>query len=358
MALRLQDHLIEGFISGDRYSTHGVITFMGPDGRESPIIMTLTCGPGPVFQNRAIDFRAKDPSKVKPLPRDIEPIQVGVPGDMLLRMAKIPRIPIEEWDHKSPLEFDWELCLYLEWYSQNGRIVIELVDPVIHLRAGKPLEIPEIPEEGVGGFSFFVVQEKPGAHGGTAEYEATSYSLVDDDDDDDDDLESYLERLNRERDAAAGMDDDDDDLFDIDGAQFAATKMEGEILGSLLRPQQLPAPHDVSEEEAEVLLRSLLIELALYSVGVNLCHHCTMKESYRYLLETVLQEGRVDTSMEPHGWVRTFNYSDTCADCQAELEMLKDWANEGFPERDWSQLNRDSGETGDTGETGDEDLPF
>jgi hypothetical protein len=331
MAFRLQDHVIDGFISGSGYETHGALTLAGVN---SPIILSLTCDPGPMLRGRMIDFRAKDPSKVVPLLHSIEPIQVGITGEMNLRMVKVPRIPIEEWDHKSPLECDWELCLYLEWFSQNGRVVIELVDPVILLRAGDPIEIPEIPEGGGGGFSFFVIREVPD-EGSGEKFEVKGYTLVEEEEEDEGDLDSYLERLNRERDAAVGASDEDDlgKFLEIEGEKFLNSQEDGEYLGSLLEPRQLPHPNDVSEEEAEILFKSILMELALRAVSVHLCAHCDMRQAYRYLVETVLQEGRADPTHKPNGWVITYCYGETCPQCEAEVEILEEWRQEGFPPR-------------------------
>jgi len=311
MAWRIADNLIAGYFDNrHRNSSHGHLMLAG---MEAPIIFELTGDPDPSLVGRTFEFRAKDPEKAKPMEQELALYQIGATGSMTLRMAKVPRIPIEEWDHKSPLECDWELCLYLEWFSQNGRVVIELVDPVILLRGGEDIEVPEIPEEGVGGFSFTVVERKGSEDDeDDPEYEAKSYSLFEEEDEDDD----------PERDAALGFEEFEDSILEVDEEKYLESQLEGEILGSLLMPQQLPHVHEVDEETAGPLVKSLLTELALHGVAVHLCEHCDMREAYRYLVEHILREGRADPELKHHGWITNFDYGEHCEYCKAIYEQL------------------------------------
>jgi len=53
-------------------------------------------------------------------------------------------------------------------------------------------------------------------------------------------------------------------------------------------PEQLPRPADLSEVEAEVHLKSILGQLALYGISIHVCPHFTVHETYRWLLEDIL----------------------------------------------------------------------
>ena len=79
--------------------------------------------------------------------------QVGAMGDALYRMVRVPLVPIEEFIEarrrgETPPE-DQRASIYLEWYSQNGRVVLELLDPKIEwegeycdLADSEPNEVP------------------------------------------------------------------------------------------------------------------------------------------------------------------------------------------------------------------------
>jgi hypothetical protein len=74
--------------------------------------------------------------------------QIGVPGTMTAaRRVKATDCPPDELytrcKRDEPPPFAWKRCLYLEWFSQNGRVVIELVDPILEL-----VEVDESAEDG------------------------------------------------------------------------------------------------------------------------------------------------------------------------------------------------------------------
>lgn len=86
------------------------------------------------------DFRFEVRERDLPNPRPVldehfHNDQVGPMGDSLYRMVRVPLIPIEEFymarkRGETPPE-EQRASIYLEWYSQNGRVVLELLDPIL-----------------------------------------------------------------------------------------------------------------------------------------------------------------------------------------------------------------------------------
>lgn len=156
MALRRADLVVCGeVIHSRKHSTHG---WLGLRGFERPLIFQLTGDPNPDLAGRHIRFEvrqkpgASGESEQPPAPEadsadekellkrlnltGLAWMQVGPTGTMTatrrVRVADCP--PVELYlrcklDEPPPME--WKNCLYLEWYSQNGRVVVELVDPII-----------------------------------------------------------------------------------------------------------------------------------------------------------------------------------------------------------------------------------
>lgn len=318
MALRLQDCVIDGYFGHPhrnltmlRLALHGLDTVLMAD---------LVGAPGPQFQGRCFEFRARvppDESAPTSLPKGLMPMQVGAAGTMELRMVKVPRTDDTSEEALLRHGFDWKPCLYLEWYSQNGRVVIELVDPIIEPTDDLPApEAPAPPgsEEEPTMFSVSTVSVDD-------EGEAEIQTVTIRERDADESLDDYLERLDRQRENAwRGESDVANFMAELEYADHLITNESGEFIASMLEPQRLPAVYDVDEERAEELVLSLAAQLALVGVGIHLCKHCTMLDAYRFLLEVVLQEGRTHPELKGMGWTMNYSYGETCAECGAEID--------------------------------------
>ncbi len=141
MALRLGDHVIRGEIFNDKpYSTHGWIEL---EGEETPLIFELTGDCLPDLKGKHVYFRANpehDWEKPKPLDRALAKIlhwhQIGPTGTITADswVRAIP-CPTEEFITRArlgePPPTTWKRHFYMEWYSQNGRVVIELAGAIV-----------------------------------------------------------------------------------------------------------------------------------------------------------------------------------------------------------------------------------
>src|SRR5690348_13593487 len=132
MAMRIGSHVIEGEIFNlRRNSVHGWLAFEPDVG----IRFELTGNLSGDLAGRHFRFAVNRPA-ANPALSDAETVecsreslealqdqQIGVVGEMRLRMVRVPTVPIEEFYSLAkqglPLPEVLRPCLYLEWYSQN-----------------------------------------------------------------------------------------------------------------------------------------------------------------------------------------------------------------------------------------------
>jgi hypothetical protein len=350
MAYRIQDHVLFGELYNTRrYSTHGRIAIRG---WEMPLMVELTGDCGPDLQGKAFRFEARplpddELAALEPL-KGFQPHQIGPTGTMTAeRWVKDFACPISEYLNRAktgePPPTEWKRLLYLEWYSQNGRVVIELLDPALEYLDGeewKPLpmatpkpddDAPRPPESGL---SISIVhadglverlqsrppdeeREEADAAGEAAASDAQS-------------LQRQLDRQAARVDRALrggtpppdGEDGGDDDVIaEMELMDHLIENETGEPLVSLFdTPRRLPPADTLTEEQAETVFKSLLIELALCGIAFHVCEHLTPREAYRMLIERVIPEGRAFKELRGTGWVQNYSAYDYCPECEAEAD--------------------------------------
>ncbi len=316
MAMRLADSVLGGYFNNLKgKSTHGVLALKGYE--DPPIIFGFAGDPDPSLAGRSFEFhRAPDAQPPVPAPKRFAPSQIGAVGSMELRMAKVIIGDLEEIlaSGRKP-EFEWKPLLYLEWYSQNGRVVIELPDPILLLEEGQPFPELDIPEDDApGGLSVTELHVNDKGEAEVRRHEVEPEEV----DAGEDDIDSHLARLNSETEAAMRGEEDLD--LELELGERLMMANEGEFLASLLEPQQLPPPADVDEPRARALVMSLIAQLALRNVAVHLCPHCSYQEAYRYILEEIVYTKRVPLELQGSGWTMNYDYGEDCPQCQAEVE--------------------------------------
>lgn len=356
MAWRLADSFVEGFLNTiNPKSTFGVIALHGMD---TAVSIQLTGDAGDSLRGRLFEFR-RSPTAPPPaaMPPGLVAMQIGPVGDMYLRMVKVPKGDyLTAYEKKLPLEFDWVPLLYLEWSSQNGRVVLEVADPLIVIEKGDPfpdVELAPVPpaDDSAAGLSVTAISIDDDGEASVEDY----FAGLDDEqgDEEDDDLEAHLERLNEEKEAAMrGADPAFEREMEL--GERLVREDEGEFLASFLMPQHLPHPDDVTEEQAHVHVMSLLGELALRSVAVHLCPHCSWREAYRYVVDELIHRKRVPAEIKGSGWTMNYDYGETCPECIAEIEeKYRDFEPNLDPPDDEDDENDDGPQVIDR-----KDLPF
>jgi hypothetical protein len=409
MALRLDQIVLSGeLINTKHYSTHGWLEFRG---RETPVVLELTGNCGPQLAGCRIRFNARlELQEMLRGPDDASPReaaeidwlagqQVGPTGDMTLRQVKWFNCPAEELYHRAKLgelpPFEIKPTLYLEWYSQNGRVVLELVDPEIevverinlqspapgdHLKTDPP---PTLADEAIGNTSKTFLQasplessesDAPPALGvtrielgddGNATVEDRRYGSTpnsDDEDFDDPFRDPASENLQRELDRQAQDiewalqlnchdDDKSEDIREMELMDALIERRTADRLTDMLdHPEQLPRPEDVGEQEAEVLLKSILGQLAMFGISIHLCPHFTVHETYRWLVDEIFPEELANRELKHTQWIQSFSTYESCPACDAEFE------------REWAERERNSENVSRSPEqsklSDDDELPY
>lgn len=366
MAARIGPLVEYGELRNTRnYSTFG---FLKLKGREDPIHFELTGDPGPDLQGRVISFERRPPEQVtwwepEPDPDLAEALQahqIGATGTMTAAgKVKVTLCPPRELHLRSkagePPPFEWKPRLYLEWYSQNGRVVIEMVDPVIEWDEGgePPAEVPEpgdqdeeAPDLSAGPEIGIVRRTEDGDveewEGSVADYlaereeEEDPYGLFPEE------LRRSLDRQARQADEAAMSDEDREMIREMELMDDLIEHSDGEPLISFLQtPKAYPHPDQLSDEEVEGALKAMLAELALWGIALDVCEHFTPRDTYRLLVEELLPNHRAHPELRGTGWVTHFSTWEFCPQCEAEAEREYEEYQREHPEPDDEPTDED-----------------
>ena len=370
MAWRLGDLVIRGEVFNvRRNSVHGWIELRD---HELPLHFELTGNCNGELAGRHFRFEARQDTanlaELEAVPRDLsqlEPMQVGPTGDMLLRQVRIPRCSTAEFlrlcaQGEMPI-CDDKTCLYLEWFSQNGRIVFEIVDP--------ELEFVDGPNEG------YLAAEKDEAerrHGKAedspyvagepedvdGESEAFEMAEMDEEEEDDPyglfpkDFEEQLsasdetEPANEPREYPPEIDEETRKQWAL-WDEMLEGKHDVPIQTIFDPPLQIYPPDKLDDVQVAEALRTVLARLAEYGIALDMCQHYTPRDAYRLLLEEILRKHGTYPKLRATGFVQHYMTSEFCEKCDAEFE-------EEWQQREQERLER--GETFDP--PPDDELPF
>ncbi len=390
MALRLDLVVLGGELFNTKhFCTHGYLELRG---REAPLRIDLAGNCGLDLAGWHIRFAANENMQARledvlqsdhGMPRDASEIewlageQVGATGEMTVRQVKWHDCPVAEAYLRCKLDepppFEWKKCLYLEWYSQNGRVVLELLEPEIEFVERFELVAPAVDAHLNTSSSGDETASETGA--GASEEAASAIQDLPWDDDDapppaglgvtairlDDDCNASLDEhffpapgereddgddsdaalfdpvsaeLQRSLDdqafqtdwkIAAGDDDNpDESMREMMLMDELIERGDGTLLSELFDgPLRLPRPDAVGEQEAEGHLKTLLAQLARYGIALDICEHYTARACYRLLVEELLPEQRAFKELQRTQWVQHFSTWEFCPACDAQME--REW---------------------------------
>lgn len=378
MALRLNQVVLAGeIINIEHYATRGWLELRGLEGGVD-LSLTGNCGIGLAgchirFQAR-IDLQDSgdgDPNKDGTI-RDAAEIdwlarqQIGPTGDMRLGRTKLFAGSVEEFFLRSregePPPTVTRPCLYLEWFSQNGRVVLELADPEIeyvkrgvlwapvpdaHLTTEPPTQSlfesqpadddtpdDELPPTGMG----ITKIELDGN-----DYPSIEHQFYIDSADDaaedvpPDELQREFDRQADELDRKIRSveDADDPEMRELYLMDELIERGTGTVLSELIEgPLRLPISTAVTEDSAEAPLKSLLAQLALCGIQIHACRHYTPKAVYRWLLEEIIPHEVGHVELKRTQWVSVFDTSESCPACEAEFEREYEERKKNAPPND------------------------
>ncbi len=392
MALRLSDLVVCGEIFNTSwYSVHGWLALRG---REQVVHLQLTgnCAPDLAgwhfrFENPAVEGEHEAAPDQAALLQGFAWQQVGPTGVMTTQPDAADKASLNPGaalasPQRAPK-------LYLEWFGQNGRVVVEVDDPQIELLeyndleanpAGPPLRRadtedelfdedpshPDLLDDPWEDDYEIQLDDRPWEDVEEEDDDSDSLPWLDTSADEDDPYELFPDFLKQQFDEEAsqmdraldldsgsydapwlGQDDQDssDVLRELELMDDCLERGEGELLADLFDgPVRLPRPDQLQDDnEAEQALKKLLAHLARCGVSLAVCHHFTPRDAYRLLIEEICVEERAYRELQGTQWVQTFMTSEYCLKCEEEFE------------REYQDYERRRKERGDGS---DDDIPF
>lgn len=318
MAFRIGDLVLAGvFCHSSPYSVHGHLVLRGS---EDPYMFELTGAPAPDLRGRSFEFSVPandhEPSEEdRRLVAAFAAQQVGSTGDMTAaRRVKTYDCPPEDIPRLMELKqlppTTLRQCLYLEWFSQNGRVVLEVVDPEI-VPLDETQESPAALEESDDAPAEFDdpepdFDESPDEE--APDFTAGAREL-------DQELEEAARRLDRE--ISGESDASEEFLREMETFDELIEHGPRIPLRSLLADLSLPAPApELTEAQAYQALQTALARLAMTSVAFHICQHCSIQEAYRIFMQEVCNESAIPGM--PGSFVQHFTTSDFCPKCMEE----------------------------------------
>lgn len=359
MTLRLGDLVVQGeLFNTTRYSVHGWLEL---EGSEQPLVFHLTGDCAADLAGRHIRFCSRRRPTAAPsdtAPEDEGPDlsrlawqQVGPTGTMTAaREVKVADCSATELYQRiklgEPPPMRSVRCLYLEWFSQNGRVLVELPEPDIEFVPEKQAEAPasEFDEtqeprsddendgdQATPGLGITSIQLSDDDGEGEIRQEVGPADLLDEEDPEDCDdpyglipgeLKQQFDSAASELDEAIGVNDEGDaTLRELELMDELIERGEGEPVGGLFeKPLKLPSPDQLDDTQAEKVLKVLLAELAIFGIALDVCEHFTPRDAYRLLVEQICREERAFPELRNTQWVQHFMTSEFCPQCEAEFE--------------------------------------
>lgn len=300
MTLRLDGLVVRGEIDNTRpYSVCGWLKLRG---HRAPLTLNLTGDCGPSLKGLRVRFE-------HPVPPDDREEEEGGPDLSTIAWQQIGPTGAMSLE---PTGAGKSGRLTLEWFSQNGRVTLELTDPVLEAVADEEDDDTETDDE--------------------AEADLAAMTAGDDSDDDEDPYGLFPEELMEQFDSAAEEVDrevlPDGEPEPIRGGMSEVEYMEdliengeGVPVGAVFDPPiKLPRPDGLSEAAAEAALKTLLAKLAEHGISLDVCEHFTPSDAYELLIEEICPYELTHPELEATRWVQHFSTSDFCETCEAEFE--------------------------------------
>lgn len=354
MAFRLGDYVVYGELRNTHhYSTYGVIVLRGEEpGQETALRLDLTgdCDrdlqgkcfrftPGEEGTGDAV-FRAEDHP-------GLQVQQIGPTGAMTAQgwVRMLPCSAVEfmrRAELGEPPPTPWKRHLYLEWYSQNGRVVVEMAGALVEECVREPNDkddegewepLPNLappPEmkdaESAAGPEFTLIrQDGDDVHIET--WMPCKPTWVEGDDVSptsmfqrklDAEAAAIDRALRGECESSDDADSDPDDIRELELMDYCIDHSQRQPIFLLLDgTDQLQSAEELDDEEIEMELKTLLARLAILGIALDVCEHFTPRDCYRLLRDKILSEPHAYAELVGTGWVQHVMTCEYCADCEA-----------------------------------------
>ena len=356
MAFRLGDYVVYGELRNRHYTTFGIIVLRGEKpGEETVVRLDLTGDCDRDLRGKTFRFRPAGDSSDGPVFREEEfPRfqigQIGPTGAMTAQgWVKVMPCSVEEFLRRAELgeapPTEWKRHLYLEWYSQNGRVVVEMADPEVEECVREPRHGRDTDDEDEGDWVPLPNLALPPDLGESGPAAGPDITMIFCDEDGtrveqwkpsesdgaEEDDPSHSTPLQRQLDAESAAIDravcqspdysesGSDISRDLELMDDCIEHSQRQPLFLLLDDtSQLPPPEELDDQQVETALKGLLMRMAMIGVALDVCEHFTPRDCYRLLRDRILLEPNAYPELIGTGWgqhVATYEY---CKECLAE----------------------------------------
>lgn len=355
MAVRLGEYVVYGELRNTHhYTTFGVFLLRGEEaGQETTLRVDLTGDCGDDLRGKCFRFWPGENDNEKAIFRQEEHpgfqlMQIGPTGVMTAQgwVRKLP-CSVEEFIRRSelgePPPTPWKRHLYLEWYGQNGRVLVEMADVLVEACVREPhgeedegewevmpnLALPPVAadaDHAVGpeitvirrdGDSVQIQRLAPNEPDLIAGDDTSSSAI----------LQRALDAESAAIDRAIAGDDSWDD-GDLECEAVREAKLmddciehsETQPIASLLGGGRLRPTEELNDEQVEAELKTLLARMATLGIALDVCEHLSPRDCYRLLRDEILWESGAYAELIGTGWVTHISAYEYCKECEAANE--------------------------------------
>ncbi len=306
MALHLSDAVIGGEIDNRvRNSVQGKIWLHGCS---RPMLLDLTGNCARDLVGRSFRFERCCPlpiDQMEPASRNLDysclaAHHVGPVGTMstignvqLAGCSPEELIQFAQRGDSAPLR--WKQGLYLEWYSQHGRVVIELLDTQLtFVEIGIKNDWLEVMDADV-------------------EEDVDESLRADDETDPSDPFGLFPSDLDETLAAQFSLDPSTLEVSEVDPADDSGEEVPLRVIFD--PPLKLAPSSTLTDPQIAESLQLLLARLARHGVALTMCPHFSSREAYQLLLERILPEETVPAELVRAGYVQHFTTHVYCPMC-------------------------------------------
>lgn len=366
MSIRLGEYVLCGELwTTSNYGVHGYVALRGEpneNGENMALRLELTGTTAPDLRGKHIRFEpAADDGTLKDFTweefKKLSLSQNGPTGTMTTQ-GWVRALPcsVEEFVSRCRLgeapPTPWRDRLMLEWFSQNGRVTVELAGATVEYCTREPDENNEEDEGDWAPIQNLALPPEmdPSKQAGptVTRFEVDDDSChidtirpipldLDDAENVGDDLQSALDADTRRIDRAI-QGESVEELDDLDAHKrmdYCLEHVETVSLSAFIGNfNALPKPDSLDDDAVEDELKALLARMVMHGVVLDVCDHFTPRDCYRLLVEEIVPEEGAYKELSGTGWVQHFSTWEHCKQCDAELE-------EEFKER---ERQKESGE--------------
>lgn len=325
MTVHLTGRVLRGELSNTSwYRTDGWLEVRG---LSNPVRLELTGNCAPDLIGCRISFESNEADADAELPPRFATEQIGPTGTITASDG-----------------------LHLEWFGQNGRVVVDLPRAVVELLERTEWTVPsgigELPPE-----PELLPPPTPADETEIDEEPMASRSL-------EDQFEAEAEEIDRairgEDESRRTAEEGDELVREMELMDALIESGPGEPLCELFEdPLRLPRPDALDDAAVEKALKALLAQLAVFNVSLSVCPHYSVRDAYRLMLERICPNERAYSELRGTGWIQHFMTHEFCPQCDAEAE------------REYEEMQRkrleegdDSADEPDDDDFDEEDMPF